>query len=292
MSTKRLKYCLLILILGAGAGCEKEVSNLILPEFKQKLAVAAFISPSDTVSLIYVNSNKKIFGELNTEEPIGKLSGYISDGFTEIALDTFKYGLKFSRKEMAVSFGKSYRLRIVTDKGLTAEAACTVPPARNFTFKIDTFSVQLRTPWPDYLLYRSNEFIVTIADIPGEDNYYRISGRITAYYTDLVTGMKFISTGFPNFDNEFFTDKGMDGKDIVIRTDIGSSMNFYTRDSAFLEIALLNTEKSYYLYHRSLQNYSDGDNPFMEVSPVYSNITDGLGIFSSYTIDSLFYRIR
>lgn len=45
---------------------------------------------------------------------------------------------------------------------------------------------------------------------------------------------------------------------------------------------LLETDDNYYKYHRSLEKYHDGDDPFTEFSPIYSNIKGGYGIFSGY----------
>jgi hypothetical protein len=54
----------------------------------------------------------------------------------------------------------------------------------------------------------------------------------------------------------------------------------------------MNTEEAYYLYHTSIDENESSDNPFSEVKPVYSNINGGLGVFTSYTIDSLVFRIQ
>jgi hypothetical protein len=63
-------------------------------------------------------------------------------------------------------------------------------------------------------------------------------------------------------------------------------------DSAFLRIYLLSTDKPYYDFHRSAENISLGDGPFTEPTLLYSNVSGGLGIFASYTLDSLIYRIK
>jgi len=41
------------------------------------------------------------------------------------------------------------------------------------------------------------------------------------------------------------------------------------------------TDIHYYNYHRSVFNF-DGENPFSEPSPVYSNIEGGLGVFAAF----------
>ena len=292
MVSFKIKYRLSLLVIIISLACEREADYLKLPEFEQKLVITSFISPSDTVSYFFVSSNKNIFGEQNTEEPLGSLAGYLSNGISKVTLDTIKNGFRISREKMPIDYGKTYRLKISNDHGLSLEASCTVPPKRNFTIKADTFSVLLQSPEPLIYTFRSTEFFLTINDIAGEENFYRISGRVIDYYTNQITGTTNIIINDSGFEGEFFTDKGMDGKEIIQKTNLRSSVDHYSCDSAFLEIALFNTEKSYYLYHKSLDNYNDGKNPFTEATPVYSNITGGLGVFTSYTVDTLVIRIK
>jgi hypothetical protein len=84
----------------------------------------------------------------------------------------------------------------------------------------------------------------------------------------------------------------MDGKRIFVKTEQNFSEFFMAPDSLFLNIYVLNTEKSYFLFHKSLKNYKNGENPFSEATPVYSNINGGFGVFTSYTIDSLVVRLK
>jgi hypothetical protein len=55
---------------------------------------------------------------------------------------------------------------------------------------------------------------------------------------------------------------------------------------------LLNTEKSYYQYHKSLHNYNDSEIPFSEPTLLYTNIEGGLGIFTSYTKKVVSMRLK
>ena len=93
------------------------------------------------------------------------------------------------------------------------------------------------------------------------------------------------------FTRELFTDKEADSES-AIKSSTGLVQSFSNYDSAFIKIYLMNTEKSYYLYHKSIEDYNSGDDPFSEVTPVYSNITGGLGVFTSFTVDSLFFRLK
>lgn len=289
MQLNRTKYIIILISLLVSYSCETNVEMVNAPEFKQKLVITGFISPSDNISYFRVTSNKKLYGELDTEEPVGLLSGSISDGLNEVALDTCKIGLKLSHEKMQIQYGKTYMLRVSNEKGLHAEAECTVPVKKNFFMEIDTFSVltdeSQYSPYPG--MYRSLNLKVKISDLPGEENFYRIFGTFRGY------SPRYRMSGYMSFDNEFISDKGMDGE--IIASNMGQYLgHIYSsaKDSLFVNIYLYNTEKSYYLFHKSLKDYNDGENPFSEASPVYSNINGGFGIFTSYTIDSLVVRLR
>jgi hypothetical protein len=289
MKSNWIKNLIVLIMLLFSASCETDVEMVNAPEFKQKLVITAFISPSDDISFFRVTSNRKLYGELNTEEPLGLLSGSISDGLNEVALDTFKYGLKISHDKIQIQYGTRYTLRVSNEKGLNAEAECTIPARENIIMAADTFSIMKEQPpySPDTAKYRSLNLKVKIPDQPGAENYYRIFGKFRGY------SQNYTMTGYVTFNNEFISDKGMDGKNIAVNMNEDNSYQFsYAKDSLFINIYLYNTEKSYFLYHKSLLNYEDGENPFTEASPVYSNITGGFGIFTSFTVDSLVMRLK
>ncbi len=177
----------------------------------------------------------------------------------------------------------------MSDKGLSAEGDCIVPQYRDFKISIDTFSVLHSVP--GYNSWRQFNIDISFTDFPGEVNYFRLYGSFIAYKTAEDTGTIEKSERELFFSKDLFTDKEADsGSVIKSSTGLGQPFNHY--DSAFIKICVLNTERSYYLYHKSLQDYDSGDDPFSEVTPVYSNIRGGLGIFTSYTSDSLVYRLK
>jgi hypothetical protein len=295
MSYNRIKYFLLIIILILSSACEREASNVILPEFTHKLSITSFLSPSDTISYVFVSSNQRIYGELNSKESTGILTAFISDGSREIALDTFSTGFIIRHDQMDIKYGTTYKLRVISDIGLLAEATSTVPEKRNLFLKADTSSILEQ--YPNEPAERVFYITATFTDYPEEDNYYRLFEVKTSYYTDPETGEVWKNnSSYTLFKKSFFTDNGMDGKEISQRTE-GTGRDYYSSpdsspDSIFMKIYLLNTEKSYYQFHQSLLNYDDGMVPFSEISPLFSNITGGLGIFSAYTVDSIDIRIK
>jgi hypothetical protein len=294
MKTIRIKYCFSLLLIISSIACEREVTDVKLPQFEQKLAITSFISPADTISYFFVSSNQRIFGELNSTEPMGNLTAFISDDSNEVELDSSRTGFKISKNKMPIKYGKTYKLQVLSDKGLAAEATCTVPAKKSFYLKADTFSVIRQYPGgpPGGASYRSLDAKVTFLDFPGEENYYRLLGKVTGYYSNPVHGTTWVSSNYVTYEKEYLVDTGMDGKEIVQRT-INNLMHYTVScDSAFVKIYLFNTEKNYYLYHKSLENYNNGENPFAEITPVFSNITSGLGIFAAYTVDSLVFRLK
>lgn len=295
MCYNRISYSILIVILIFSSACEREATNIILPEFTHRLSITSFLSPTDTISYVFVSSNQRIYGELNSKESIGILTAFISDGSREIALDTSNYGFIIRHDQMDIKYGITYKLRIISDIGLSAEAISTVPVKRNFFLKADTFSILEQYPYlpAERVFYTT----ATFTDYPGEDNYYKLFEVKTLYFTDSETGKVWKSnSSYTLFKKSFFTDNGMDGKEISQRTE-GTNSGYYSNpdygpDSVYMKIYLLNTEKSYYQFHQSLMNYDDGTVPFSEASPLFSNINGGLGIFSAYTVDSIVIRIK
>ncbi len=291
-----------MILLVSAISCESDVDLGNEPPFMQKLIISGFISPSDSVSYFDVTTNKKIFGELNTEEEPGLLTGTISDGTTEVSLEQSSKGLKIGHDKMQILHGLTYLLKIRSSNGLSAEASCTVPFKNNFSIVADTFSLKSR--YSEYDLrhpgeyYRKIELKANFTDVTGEENYYRIFGITTAYFTYQYGNriQKYVSSSFIPFDKEFFSDKGTDGKIFTLKT--GNTYNEYNTffsqecDSMIFKVYLYNTEKSYYLFHKSLADYNDGENPFTESSPVYSNINGGSGIFTSYTVDSVVIKYK
>lgn len=278
-----IKYFLLLIFLLTGSGCEKYVNYVNSPEFEQKIVITSFISPSDNVSKILVNSNQPLYSFSEKPEDLGDITGTISDGTNEVQLDTTSNGFIFNHNQMPVVSGKTYTLKVHSSKGLYAEAKANVPQIRGFLLKVDTV-----TSSGDVLDYvPDNEFMITVelTDYPGERNFYTIIGKFTGYKSS-PNNFNLKSYWF-----EYFNDRKA-GPDNRIRLDswsVNSNLNY---DSAFITVYLLNTEESFYLYHTSLKASDYGDNPFSEAKPVYSNVNGGLGIFASYTMDSLRFRLK
>jgi hypothetical protein len=289
---KRSLFYFLLAMMPFITGCETDADNVRVPGFEQKLVVTGFLSPSDTVSFINVRSNWPIYGLVDTELGIGNITGYLSNGTEEIQLETIENGFRLDHRLMDIEYGRRYALRVVSDKGLTAEATCNVPGKKSFVLQADTFSVKVNTYWSPDPNDRQVFLKVSVIDIAGEENYYSLGIRgwtkspvLTGYSGPVYS----INASGPYFIR---SDKNIDGQKITWDNTYANFNYFYKADSASLVIYLYHTEKDYYLFHRSLNSYGEGDNPFSEATPVYTNVKGGLGVFTSYTVDSLVFPLK
>ena len=286
--------------------CQKEVTDIRYPEFKPELVINGSITPDELTHYISVSFNQRIYGDLlppNTDLPVN-ITATLSDGNnqyslkplfqnyshalkdTTVSVDSVLTGFTFENSEIPIEEGKTYTLKVKTESGLSAYASCTVPLKRNFALKIDT--LKITSTDPQFSMYSHYDAYLNYTDIQGETNYYRILGEIIRYSHKY--GASRSSNNIVPRENSFFTDKGYDGK--TSRVTFSYIPNSSVDDSVFLRIYLLNTEKAYYDFHKSIDKYSSGDDPFTEPSPLFTNVTGGLGIFASYTIDSLVFRLK
>jgi len=313
MKHKNIIFCLILISSFNLSSCRKVASDVNPPEFRQKLVVNAYLSPDKTDNKIFISSNVKRFGELTGMfEPFGNVSLYIYENSKEIQFDTvredyFGSGYNYSIKNFKFKEGQTYNLKVISDLGLEAETTCKIPLKRDFQITVDTtfrkttddhgFKISLLTAK------------ISITDFPGEANYYRLLYLYETYrpalphnkhlsYMDAVESDVPGTAEYNAWQNDHVSnDIGFDGKKFILRTiefqpvylDIPVRSDI---DSAFLRIYLLNTDKPYYDFHKSLENYSLGDSPFTEPSFLYSNVKGGLGIFASYTLDSMIFRLK
>jgi hypothetical protein len=291
----KTKYFIVVLLPFLITSCTKDVNNLKLPDFEQKLVLSSFISPDLPVIELTLDCNTNNFGMLFSPEPPGKVTILLTNGTDEVRIDTTllkSIHNKILVKNMPVKEGKSFKIKVINDKGLSAEASCTVPVKRAFHIEVDT--TRLLTHYPFGRNTSSTLSIkVSITDFPGESNYYRL----------LITGKSYgdpwSSEIFGQYDigDLVFSDKGNDGKKFVLRSVTFSSNDIDSIakvDSSFLRIYLLNTDKPYYDFHQSLLTSlnSGGGDPFSEPAPLYSNVSNGVGVLASYTVDSLIFRVK
>jgi hypothetical protein len=313
MKHENIIFCLFLIFTFSFSSCRKVASDVDPPKFIQKLVVNVFLSPDKTENNIFISSNEKRFGELTGNfEPFGNASLYIYENSKEIQFDTvregyFNRGYNYCIKNFKFKEGQTYNLKVISDLGLEAEATCKIPLKRDFQITVDT-TFRKTTDDHGFKISILNAKI-SITDFPGEANYYRLFYLYETYYPasphkkhlsykDAIESVIPDWAEYNAWENDHVSnDIGLDGKKFILRTIEFQPVyldqpSWSDPDSAFLRVYLLNTDKPYYDFHKSLENYSLGDTPFTEPSFLYSNVKGGLGIFASYTLDSLIYRLK
>ena len=288
-----------IITLAVFYSCTKEVDNLKLPAYKQKLVISGYLTPDEKIHYISVEYNQMLYVGPNGSIDFGNITGTLSDGQNEIILrpifrkfnspsvqDSLFAGFVFTSSELPVVEGKTYTLKVYTENGLYAESSCTVPFSKDLLPTFDTLRVTSQYD-PGYSYLQSD---LSFTDVAGEENYYALLCELIRYPSHNIPVRAEIKNLIdPKYS--YFNDIGIDGKRSKIRLNNFNSSGSYA-DSAFLKIYLLNTDKPYYDYHKSVLNYVSGEIPFTEASPLYSNIKGGLGIFAAYTYDSIIIRFK
>lgn len=303
----------------------KKVADVEPPEFRQKLVINAFLSPDKTKNVIFISSNHRRFGEINGQpEPYGNISLYLFENSKEIQLDAIQeidnpafpnekplfLGYNFIVNNFRFKEGQTYNLKVRSDIGLEAEATCKIPFQRDFRITVDTTFRKTTDEYGQKISILIAK--ISITDYPGEANYYRLlylyetyhpafpNKKQLSYRDALETFEPVVPSSAESMawqNDRVKNDIGLDGKNFIIRAIEFQPIyidhpSWNDPDSAFLKIYLLSTDKPYYDFHKSLENFSLGDSPFTEPSFLYSNVKGGLGIFASYTLDSLIFRVK
>jgi hypothetical protein len=313
MKHENILFCLFLVFTFHLSSCRKVASDVVPPAFVQKLVVNAFLSPDKLNNRIFISSNERRFGELSGPfEPFGNVSLYIYENSKEIQFDTvcenyFGSGKNYWIQNFQFKEGQTYNLKVISDMGLEAEATCKIPVKRDFHITVDTTYRKTIDEHRQRISLLTAK--ISITDYPGEANYYRLLYLYETYhpgfpYKKHLSYKDINESAIPGWaevnawqNDRVSNDIGLDGKKFILRTIEFQPIyldhqSWLDPDSAFLRIYLLSTDKPYYDFHKSLENFSLGDTPFVEPSFLYNNVKGGLGIFASYTLDSLIFRVK
>jgi len=281
MNPLKIKYSWLLGVLISLVSCEDRLEDVEPPSFVEKLVVTSFISPADTVLYVSLQKNRPVFGELTYPLSIETADVVLSDGSHSISLvNTGPGEFSIPVRLFPITDGKHYTLSVKTPDGLIASAECDVPFSRNLTVSSEYINSGM------YSNYRCK---IKVMDFAGEKNYYKVTAYQVLYRR---SSGKFGQMSEIVIDKPIFSDAGNDGKELVTLTS-QFNYNYGTDvDSAFIKVSILNTDYQFYKYHVSLSSYNEGSDPFSEVTPVYSNINNGLGVFCAYTQNIYKFRLK
>jgi hypothetical protein len=298
-----------------------EVSPDKLPKLEEKLVVNSFISPQDTLVRVIVTTSSPIFSPakiINSSFTVndGDTTYFSEDAFVNNATVTMGNGeteikLNYNSKEkwyefrpstttMRIENGKTYFLS-VNHKNRTAKATCTVPEQQSSFMqivpKIETSLASFNGQQDQINVQISARITFEIGK--SNNTYFRMRGDAKANLEVLIIeeGKEPEFVPFTNYRRMRFENQGIiNGSDLgtgITRTLSGSAQianpvsniegGAYTSDKiptiSTLYIEFMAIDEAYYRYYRSILNYSES--PFVEPTPIYSNIEGGLGVFAS-----------
>lgn len=273
---KLFKYFFIIACVST-VSCIETVKNVNLPQSEAKLLVISFISPNQpiTVGLRRVEPiryNQWVSDLDNNIAPIANAQVWLTNSQTGetlllpyLGMDSAVYHQLNLYADSSLNFNitpnTTYSLRVSVPDMPEVYATAHVPHhSIEANGRLELFDTSYQADAQLYMLG------VHINDMPNTQNFYRIE------HTVFNNNLMYRS----NLDREpIFSDNQRDGQLITFSTKIEQNI-----DSML--VTILSTDQNYYKYHKALKNYN-GDNPFAEPEPLFSNIENGLGIFGAYT---------
>ena len=313
----KLNVLVCILVISLLAACNslrQEVEPKGLIQESEKLVVACFISPQDTVLAARVSYTLPVLGTGNAfNTDVTNATVTLSDGQREVML-TLKPGIpnsgigssyRANASELPIVAGKTYMLTVRVPDGREVTAACIVPES----VALNQVTVDSSTT-TDFGLSRKEYYARMRWHDPaaGQTNFYRVTGNnefTYTYKTQTSPNGPIRDTTLRMWGDWYFntgstlTDLGRDGQEIISgrgRLAISYSWINGQQNPSFprqLNAHLMNVEENYYRYHDAVERQNQvGENPFAEPVPIPTNIQGGLGCFGAYNRSTLTLQLK
>lgn len=266
-----VKVFLIINILVLSA-CERMITDVDIDPGRKKLVVHSYLYPGmDTVKVMLTSS---LLLYSSTELCQGPSNNEVDDAQIVIRNKNIEYPLTYNDSikqyistELEIKKGETYNLYVKASEGEELFASCTVPGEN--PPDIEILSIQSDTYGGKIINFR-------FRDLNGQGHYYRICGVYKYFYAPEPESFHLYSI-YMDKGEEFVTDINKDGEYFIYKT----NWIYLDEEPNPVTLFLALTDIHYYNYHRSVFNF-DGENPFSEPSPVYSNIEGGLGFFAAF----------
>ncbi|MGA0557788.1 DUF4249 domain-containing protein [Larkinella sp. VNQ87] len=297
------KYLLILGSFWLLMGCEslkQEVDPGKLNEEVQKLVVACFISPQDTLLTADVRLSRPVLGEnIGYNDRVDNATLTLSDENRSAVFERRsgqyqgQYYYAIDPKNFPIVAGRRYTLTVQIPDGRKVEAHCTVPApvvADRIVFdSIPTFKNG----------FSGTDYFVRLywQDPAGQPNFYRVAGT----FSYLSKRPDYPNAPEPSWaQNLLDFRRNEDTRDLVDDRQrdgevLGSSRGFVSLyggnpqgafqylDKATITVDLLHVDANYFQYHQAVQQQSQASgNPFAEPVLVPGNIQGGLGCFGAY----------
>ena len=291
------------------ASCTKTIDDQ-LPENEPKLVINGLINP-DSVLMVNISKTVHVFeNESSNNLPFiqGATTKFYRDGEFLFNLEEGDNGY-YSKPGYFPSLNHNYKIEI-EKTGYPAIYAETIIPAPVLIESLDTTIVS----WDgdeDYeggLYYKESIHCELIYHDPsGPGNYYRLDCYLHYFYeNDEYLARQYIYVDENDeylFDKTYgyllWTDQLTDGNEVTIKfnfhpdgyySDGGNPDN---SSSATYLLVLNSVSEDFYKYDKTRSLYFDtggSNDPFSEPVLIYTNVTDGFGVFGGYSNDTVSFQ--
>lgn len=292
---KRHKYVLLVILALFGMGCEKPVS-VNIPEHDRQIVTEALFA-QDSLWHVSVSSSVGLRGQVDPFPLTDAKVEIRENGDLIDVLEHTQFGIYTSRQTRA-EFGKLYTLNVTAPGYESVSGVAELP----VVFEAPDFTVD-RTSGENEEGYTN--VAITINDPPEIRNYYAI--ELTLVETDTSDGANrqvvsrywfetndAVLLGFgaldgqeESFSTTYFQDDVFDGKSETINIRVlDPRFFFFEGDIAYaLLLRFYVTDEHYFRFFKTAQIQEENEgNPFGEPVRIYSNMSNGFGIFAGYHV--------
>jgi hypothetical protein len=254
--------------------CESFMSDVDGLDSEPKLVVNAYLSPEDDTIKVTIRRSYPLY-QLRPDyfeqfDPVRNATVILSQGNNAVTVpfsDLYQ-SYVIAQSSFPIIAGNTYRIEVRGAGLQTVTAECTVPV--QLPPPIEITGIEQVSEY-DYIEYKVN---FRFRDYSEPGHFYRVAAGQEYNFPEM--GMRELwEIGIEGSD-ALITDVSRQGEYFSFKTNRFGMMNNQQRVYLFLGL----TDEHYFRFHKSVFSYESG-NPFAEPTPVYSNISGGLGVFSA-----------
>ena len=290
-------FCLLEIM-----ACETVV-DIEIPTDKPKLVAFSLLNPDSTIKIV-LNKSRFILDESQFQPVDNGIVKIVSSGNETIELENNGSGIYISNLKPSV--GKFYALEVEAPGFESVNSSTSLPEP----VEINQVELEQRV-----VVREQNEYYPLYVEFkdPPEENYYQVVlysiflqeipvwDYPDSFRVEEFKSLVYIEAADPIFDDEFDYDETLliedatfNGRDYRLQLLVPRyTFEYWDSNVAYIDfqVELYHLSKDYFLFEKTsrLQNYNE-DNPFAEPVPVFGNIENGMGLFSSFNIDVESFR--
>jgi hypothetical protein len=238
-----------------------------------------------------VSYSRPVYGIQSSVKPdLTGVKVFLSDGENELQFFQKNDSFILDIKSSPVLFNKYYTLKVTDNLGNIATSTCLLPPVNNYNLNVDTTFTMSSNEWgPEKHL----SFTTKISNLNPENAYYRVMYYYDVFERDFYDNTLQVHNHSKLADSYYYNQTGKSSVELNLLHDQYEYWNYGSGiDSVFLKIKVLQYNEDYYFYKKSLENYTDEDSYFTELSPIFSNISGGLGFFGGYTVREYSFKLN